>query len=418
VEIGSTDVFEALARYQRRCRPTAGRLIQRVCGLVDGVDNTARSGIADDRPVSERERALTRALVATTSTCGDAVGCDEELDLKTDSLGADHVNMLDAAGLLPRNARIFVAGHRGLVGSALVRRLLLAGFTDIVAASREQLDLRDQAAVNYWFKDHRPDYVFLAAGTVGGILANSTRPAEFLYDNLMIHSTVIDASYRYGVTKLLYLGSSCIYPRHATQPIDEDQLLTGALEPTNEAYAVAKIAGIKLCRSYREQYGCNFISAMPTNLYGPGDNFDLASSHVVPAMLRRFHEARSNGDGSVTVWGSGSPRREFLHVDDLADACLFLMATYDDDTHVNVGTGADLSIAELAETIRDIVYPSARIHFDQTKPDGMPRKLLDVSKLTALGWHPSIPFRQGLEDTYAWYREHHHQVHRTSATAA
>lgn len=324
----------------------------------------------------------------------------------------------DRTSLLPRDARIFVAGHRGLVGSAIVRRLQRAEYHDIVVASRRQLDLRDQAAVNYWFKDHRPDYVFLAAGTVGGILANSTRPAEFLYDNLMIHATVIDASYRHGVTKLLYLGSSCIYPRHAPQPIDEARLLTGALEPTNEAYAVAKIAGIKLCRSYRQQYGANFISAMPTNLYGPGDNFDLESSHVLPAMIRRFDEAKAVGEQTVTVWGSGTPRREFMHVDDLADACVFLMSHYDDDDHVNVGTGEDVTIAELAGMVRDLVHPSAEISFDRSKPDGMPRKLLDVSKLARLGWRSSISLQQGLQDTYAWYRSHPHHMRHQAPTAA
>lgn len=308
------------------------------------------------------------------------------------------------ARLLSHDARIYVAGHRGLVGSAIVRRLRHEGCQNIIVATREQLDLRDQAAVNYWFKDHRPNYVFLAAGTVGGIMANSTRPAEFLYDNLMIHSTVVDASYRYGVSKLLYLGSSCIYPRQASQPIDEKQLLTGPLEPTNEAYAIAKIAGIKLCRSYRQQYGCNFISAMPTNLYGPGDNFDLESSHVVPAMIRRFHDAKVAASSTVTVWGTGTPRREFMHVDDLADACLFIMAEYDDDEHINVGTGEDVTIAELASMVRDIVYPEADIAFDSSRPDGMPRKLLDVSKLHRMGWQHSIPFRRGLKDTYEWFR--------------
>lgn len=307
------------------------------------------------------------------------------------------------AATLPLDARIFVAGHRGLVGSALIRRLQREGYNQLLVASRDQLDLRDQAAVNYWFKDHRPQYVFLAAGTVGGIMANSTRPAEFLYDNLMIHATVVEASHRYNVSKLLYLGSSCIYPRNADQPIAEAQLLTGPLEPTNEAYAVAKIAGIKLCRSYRQQYGCNFISAMPTNLYGPGDNFDLESSHVVPAMIRRFDEARSAGESSVMVWGSGTPRREFMHVDDLADACLFLMAYYDGDNHVNVGTGTDVTIAELAGLIRDIVHPRADIVYDTSKPDGMPRKLLDISTLARLGWRASISLHQGLADTYTWY---------------
>lgn len=307
---------------------------------------------------------------------------------------------------IPRDAPIFVAGHRGLVGSAIVRRLEADGFTNLLKASREQLDLRDQAAVNYWFRAHRPAYVFLVAGTVGGILANSTRPAEFIYDNLMIHATVVHAAHRFGVEKLLYLGSSCIYPRNSPQPMREEHLLTGPLEPTNEPYAVAKIAGIKLCQSYRRQYGARFVSAMPTNLYGPGDNFDLETSHVLPALLRKFHEAKEKGAGEVTVWGTGSPRREFLHVDDLADACLFLMRHYDEDEHINVGTGEDLSIRELAELIRDVVAPEVELVFDPSKPDGMPRKLLDVSRLTELGWTASTSLRQGIEETYRWYLEH------------
>ncbi len=270
-------------------------------------------------------------------------------------------------------------------------------------ATREQLDLRDQAAVNYWFQANRPQYVFLVAGTVGGILANSTRPAEFLYDNMMIHATVVEAARRHEVQKLLYLGSSCIYPRHAEQPITESALLTGELEPTNEAYAIAKIAGIKLCQSYRQQFGCNFISAMPTNLYGPNDNFDLTSSHVLPALIRKFDDARVADEREVEVWGSGTPYREFLHVDDLADACLHLMEHYDGAGHVNVGTGDDLTIRELAETIRDVVHPDATIRFNTSKPDGMPRKQLDVTKLHDLGWHHRIALREGIESTYAWY---------------
>src|SRR6476619_7998540 len=244
---------------------------------------------------------------------------------------------------MPKDARIYVAGHAGLVGSAVVRALHAAGHTNILTATRKQLDLRDQSEVTYWMKANRPEYVYLVAGTVGGILANSTRPAEFLYDNLMIHGTVVESARQYGVTKLLYLGSSCIYPREAPQPIVEEALLTGPLEPTNEAYALAKIAGVKLCQSYRAQYGCNFISAMPTNLYGPGDNFDLASSHVLPALMRKFHEAKVDGRDEVVIWGTGTPRREFLHVDDLADACAFLMQHYDGFEHINVGTGEDLS---------------------------------------------------------------------------
>ena len=308
---------------------------------------------------------------------------------------------------VPTDAAIFVAGHRGLVGSAVVRRLERAGYTNILTASREQLDLRDQAAVNYWFRDHRPEYVYLVAGTVGGILANSTRPAEFIYDNLMIHATVVHASHVYGARKLLYLGSSCIYPREAHQPMTEDELLTAPLEPTNEAYAIAKIAGIKLCQSYRTQYGANFISAMPTNLYGPNDNFDLESSHVLPALMRKFHDAKIAGHKGVEVWGTGRPRRELLHVDDLADACLFLMDRYEGVQHINVGTGVDLSIRELAETVRDVVYPQGELVFDASKPDGAPRKLLDVSRINALGWKASIGLREGIESTYDWFLEHH-----------
>jgi GDP-L-fucose synthase len=304
---------------------------------------------------------------------------------------------------IPRNSRIFVAGHTGLVGSAVVRRLRQAGFTSILVATREQLDLRDQAAVNYWFRANRPEYVLLVAGTVGGILANATRPAEFIYDNMMIHATVVHASHLYPVKKLLYLGSSCIYPRESKQPILEEELLSGFLEPTNEPYAIAKIAGIKLCQAYRKQYGCCFISAMPTNLYGPNDNFDLESSHVLPALIRKFHDARVAQGSEVTIWGTGTPRREFLHVDDLADCCLFLLEHYDGETHVNVGTGEDLSIRELAEVVRSVVYPEAKLRFDPSKPDGMPRKLLNVSRLHALGWTHRIPLREGIASTYHWF---------------
>lgn len=308
-----------------------------------------------------------------------------------------------------------MAGHRGLVGSAIVRALRSVGFENLFLAGREQLDLRDQAAVNYWYQANRPEYVFLVAGTVGGILANSTRPAEFIYDNLMIHATVVEAAHRFGARKLLYLGSSCIYPREADQPMTEDALLTGALEPTNEPYAVAKIAGIKLCQAYRRQYGCNFISAMPTNLYGPGDNFDLQSSHVLPALMRKFHEAKLDGRREVVVWGTGAARREFLHVDDLAGACLFLMDQYEDEQHVNVGSGVDLSIRELAETIRDIVYPGAEPVFDTTKPDGAPRKLLDVSKLANLGWSASIGLKEGIRSTYEWFLDSRRSAHAAEA---
>ena len=307
--------------------------------------------------------------------------------------------------MIDRSAPLFVAGHRGLVGSAIVRRLKDEGFTDLRTVGRDDLDLRDQAAVDAWFDAERPRYVFLVAGTVGGIHANSTRPAEFLYDNLMIHGTVVQAAHRTGVDKLLYLGSSCIYPRQATQPITEEALLSGPLEPTNEGYALAKIAGIKLCETYRRQYGDDFISAMPTNLYGPGDNFDLEGGHVLPALMRRFHEARLAGDDSVTVWGTGTARREFLHVDDLADACLHLMDHYSAPGHVNVGTGIDLTIRELAEAIRDLVHPDGALVFDTSKPDGMPRKVLDVSRLAALGWTASTPLSDGLAATYDWFLE-------------
>jgi len=301
------------------------------------------------------------------------------------------------------DARIFVAGHGGLVGSAILRRIEPAGAARILTATREQLDLRDQAAVNYWFRANRPEYVYLVAGTVGGIMANSTRPAEFIYDNMLIHATVVHAAHQFGVKKLLYLGSSCIYPRECAQPMTEDQLLTGALEPTNESYAIAKIAGIKLCEAYRRQYGDDFISAMPTNLYGPNDNFDLASSHVLPALIRKFHDAKQAGSREVVIWGTGRPRREFLHVDDLADACVFLMERYDEARHINVGTGEDQSIRELAELVAEIVHPDATLTYDTSKPDGMPRKLLDVSRLHALGWRHRIGLRAGIASTYEWF---------------
>ncbi|MGH0032540.1 MAG: GDP-L-fucose synthase family protein [Myxococcota bacterium] len=311
---------------------------------------------------------------------------------------------------VPTSARIFVAGHRGLVGSAIVRRLQAEGYTNLLLAGREELDLRDQSAVDAWFHAHRPEYCYLVAGTVGGILPNSQRPAEFIYDNLMIHATVVHAAYQSGVEKLLYLGSSCIYPREAEQPMGEDALLAGPLEPTNEAYAIAKIAGIKLCAAYHQQYGCNFVSGMPTNLYGPGDNFDLETSHVLPALMRRFHEAKLRGEGEVTIWGSGTPRREFMHVEDLADCCLFLMERYDEAPHVNIGTGQDCSIRELAEMVRARVHPDAELRFDASKPDGMPRKLLDVSRLHALGWRHRIDLEAGIDRTYAWFEEHYDQV--------
>lgn len=304
-----------------------------------------------------------------------------------------------------RDAPVFVAGHRGLVGSAVCRALESEGFSRVLTARRSELDLRDQAAVNSWFDKNQPAYIYLVAGTVGGIHANMSRPADFLYDNLLIHATVIEAARRVGAAKLLYLGSSCIYPRLVDQPITEDALLTGELEPTNEGYALAKISGIKLCESYRRQHGCDFISAMPTNLYGPGDNFDLENSHVLPALMRKFHEAKVAGRTEVEIWGTGSARREFLHVDDLAAACLFLMDHYSDEGHVNVGTGVDLTIRELAETMRDVVHPTAELLFDTTKPDGMPRKVLDVSKLGALGWSASTALMDGIVSTYDWFLE-------------
>lgn len=308
---------------------------------------------------------------------------------------------------LPADARLFVAGHRGLVGSALLRCLQRRGFTNLLTATRDQLDLRDPRAVEAWFARERPEYVLHAAGTVGGILANATRPADFLYDNLMMHATVLRSAYQHGVRKLLYLGSSCIYPRDCPQPIRESYILTGPLEPTNEGYAIAKIAGVKACEAYRKQHGCHFISAMPTNLYGPGDNFDLSDAHVLPALIRKFHEAKVAGQPEVVVWGTGRPRREFLHVDDLAEACVFLLEKYDDASTINVGCGEDITIAQLAELVREVVYPEARITFDTSRPDGTPRKLLDVSRITALGWTPKIPLDQGIRSTYAWFCDRH-----------
>lgn len=299
-----------------------------------------------------------------------------------------------------------------------MRRLRAEGFDNLLTATREQLDLRDQAAVNYWFRANRPEYVFLVAGTVGGILANSTRPAEFLYDNMMMHGTVVHAAHLFGTKRLLYLGSSCIYPRECPQPMKEEYLLTAPLEPTNEPYALAKIAGIKLCQSYRKQYGCDFIAAMPTNLYGPQDNFDLTSSHVLPALMRKFHDAKVEGRREVVIWGTGAPRREFLHVDDLADACVFLMRHYDAAEHINVGTGEDLSIRELAELVRDIVHPAATLTFDPTKPDGTPRKLLDLTRLHALGWRHKVDLRAGIASTYQWFLEHADALANGRAIAA
>lgn len=301
------------------------------------------------------------------------------------------------------HAKIYVAGHHGLVGSAITRALRAQGYQNLILRRHAELDLLDQAAVAHFFATERPDYVFLAAAKVGGIHANHTYPAEFIYQNLAIQTHVIHSAWQQGVTKLLFLGSSCIYPKFAPQPIHEDSLLTGPLEPTNEWYAVAKIAGIKMCQAYHRQYGFNAISLMPTNLYGPGDHFDLANSHVLPALLRKFHEAKINNAPTVNVWGSGTPRREFLHVDDLADAALFLMRHYNEPDIVNVGVGEDVTIAELAEIIRDAVGCSSAIVFDPSQPDGTPRKWLDVSKLHALGWQARIPLREGITETYAWF---------------
>jgi len=303
--------------------------------------------------------------------------------------------------------KVYIAGHRGMVGSAICRRLQKEGFTDIVTRTSSDLDLRNQAAVRDFFAKERPDHVFLAAAKVGGIMANNTYRAEFLYDNLLIESNIIDAAYRNGVKKLLFLGSSCIYPKMAPQPLKEEYLLTGPLEETNEPYAIAKITGIKLCDAYRAQYGCNFISVMPTNLYGPNDNYDLATSHVLPALIRKFHEAKQTGAPAVTIWGSGKPRREFLHADDLADACYFLMQRYDEPGLVNIGTGEDLEIGELALLIKKIVGYPGKIGHDTSKPDGTPRKLMDVSKLNRLGWKAGIPLEDGLRRVYEAYKMQH-----------
>jgi GDP-L-fucose synthase len=304
---------------------------------------------------------------------------------------------------MEKNSKIYVAGHRGLVGSAIVRKLQKEGYHNLILRTSAQVDLRDQQAVKDFFEKEKPEYVFMAAAKVGGINANNTHPAEFLYDNLCIQNNVIHQSYKNQVKKLLFLGSSCIYPKNAPQPIKEEYLLSGYLEPTNDAYAIAKIAGIKMCQSYHKQYGCNFISAMPTNLYGPGDNYDLKNSHVLPALLRKFHEAKEKGEANVTIWGTGKPRREFLHSDDLAEACLFLMKNYGDPGIINIGVGKDISIGEMAQMIQKISGFTGELVFDTSMPDGTFQKLLDVSKINALGWTPQISFKEGLKKTYEEY---------------
>ncbi len=304
-----------------------------------------------------------------------------------------------------KNEPIYVAGHRGMVGSAVVRRLEKEGFTKILTRTRSEVDLLDRGAVRQFFSEHRPSYVVDAAAKVGGIVANNEKPAEFLLQNLVIQNNVIEAAADHGVEKLLFLGSSCIYPKFAPQPIPESALLTGPLEPTNDAYAIAKIAGIKLCQSYAREYGMNFISGMPTNLYGPNDNFDLHTSHVLPALIRKVHEAVQRGDKAITVWGTGTPRREFLHVDDLAEACLFLLDKYDSPEIVNIGCGEDVTIRELAETVCRVIGFQGELLFDTSKPDGTPRKLLDMTKLFGLGWRPKIALADGIEHAYEAFLE-------------
>jgi GDP-L-fucose synthase len=306
---------------------------------------------------------------------------------------------------MDKDACIYVAGHMGMVGSAIVRNLQQKGFTNILTKTRQELDLLNQTEVSSFFEQNSPEYVFLAAAKVGGIIGNKEHPADFIYENLMVEANIIHASYKNNVKKLLFLGSSCIYPKLAPQPMKEDALLTSSLEPTNEYYAVAKIAGIKLCEAYRKQYGCNFISVMPTNLYGKGDSYNLNNSHVIPAMIRKFHEAKESRNGTVTIWGTGSPRREFLYADDLADACVFLMQNYNDEQHINIGTGTDITIKELAETIKKVTGYDGEIIFDISKPDGTPRKLLDVTKLHNLGWKHSIELENGLRMAYQSFQE-------------
>lgn len=315
-----------------------------------------------------------------------------------------------------KDAVVYVAGHRGLVGSAIIRRLERAGFSRIVHRTRSELDLRDTPAVDEFFSKARPQYVYLAAATVGGIRANDSKPADFIRDNLQIQTSVIDAAYRHGVRKLLFLGSSCIYPKLAPQPMREEYLLTGPLEPTNEWYAVAKLAGLKLCQAYRRQYGFDAISVLPTNIYGPGDNFDLETSHVLPALIRKCHEAKVRGDSAVKVWGSGAPRREFLHVDDLADAVVLLMQKYEGEHPVNIGWGEDISIRDLVRLIATVVGFAGGFEFDTSQPDGTPRKLLDISRLRELGWTPRIELERGIRDTYQWFVAHDAPARAASAT--
>jgi GDP-L-fucose synthase len=307
--------------------------------------------------------------------------------------------------MMNKDSKIYVAGHRGLVGSAIFRALQEQGFTNLVSRTSKELDLRDKFQVDQFFAEEKPEFVFLAAAKVGGIVANNEYPADFIRDNLMIQTNVIDASYRNNVKKLLFLGSTCIYPKLAPQPIKEEYLLTGELEPTNDAYAIAKIAGIKMCQSYNRQYGTKYISVMPTNLYGPQDNFDLHTSHVLPALIRKFHEAKENNAASVEVWGTGTPKREFLYSDDLADACLYLMNNYSGNDIVNIGVGEDLPIKELAEKIKEVVGFKGEIQFDTTKPDGTPRKLVDVTKLNSLGWKAATSLEEGLKKAYQWFLE-------------
>src|ERR1022692_2950882 len=307
---------------------------------------------------------------------------------------------------ISQTSRIYVAGHRGLVGSAMVRALTRQGYSNLLLRTHDELDLTEQLAVRQFFESERPEAVIMAAARVGGIRANDSHPAQFIRDNMLIQDNVIDSAQRFGAGKLVFLGSSCIYPRLAPQPIREDYLLTGPLEPTNEWYAIAKIAGVKMCQALRREYGFKAISLMPTNLYGPGDNFDLQNSHVLPALIRRFHEAKVRGDEIVTVWGTGRRRGEFLHVDDLADAVLYLLRSYDDEPIVNIGWGEDLTIRELAELVRSVVGYGGRLIFDASKPDGTPRKLLDVTRLTGLGWRPKISLKLGIESTYTWFKEH------------